>query len=157
MVFTSLCNIILLYSSRQPISLYSSISSAYRLTKLPLFNCTSATSFMYIKNNKGPSTDPCGTPDKTGVYGDSLPLRTKNCSLLKRYENKQFDICLFMPASEGALYVEQSQMPYSNRRKQCISPFPYLTTETSGVLHQSVQTQLTFLCGIPIVVKQVEQ
>ena len=33
-----------------------------------------AKSFMSVKNNKGPNTEPCGTPAKTSAHDEHLPF-----------------------------------------------------------------------------------
>ena len=40
-------------------------------------------SFMYMRNNKGPNTDPCGTPEGTVLYDDDdeLMLNVLRCHL----------------------------------------------------------------------------
>ena len=35
---------------------------------------------MYSKNNKGPNTDPCGTPDLTHNQSENVPLTTTLCN-----------------------------------------------------------------------------
>ena len=52
----------------------------------PSANGREDTEFMYIKNKRGPRTDPCGTPDRTWVSGDEAPSTTTYCFLLVRYE-----------------------------------------------------------------------
>ena len=40
---------------------------------------------MYVRNNSGPSTEPCGTPDdNTGREFDELPYTTNCCFLSER-------------------------------------------------------------------------
>ena len=41
-------------------------------------------SLMYVKNNKGPSTVPCGTPDNTSSLSDFVPSITTCCFLFER-------------------------------------------------------------------------
>ena len=36
-------------------------------------------SFIDMRNNKGPNTDPCGTPEGTVEYSDFLPFITTAC------------------------------------------------------------------------------
>ena len=41
-----------------------------------------AKSLIYERNNRGPKTEPWGTPDLTGSQGEEAPPRTtRNCSL----------------------------------------------------------------------------
>jgi len=37
---------------------------------------------IYIKNNKGPSTEPCGTPQETQLTDDWIPAIHVNCCRL---------------------------------------------------------------------------
>ena len=41
----------------------------------------SSKSLIYIKNNKGPNTDPCGTPLKTDFQFETSPSTTTHCLL----------------------------------------------------------------------------
>ena len=41
-------------------------------------------SFIYTRNNAGPSTEPCGTPDVTGMDSEVSPLTTTTCVRLAR-------------------------------------------------------------------------
>ena len=43
-------------------------------------------SFIYNKNNKGPSLDPCGTPAFTSKISDFWPSTTTTCFLFVKYE-----------------------------------------------------------------------
>jgi hypothetical protein len=60
--FRSSCNCIL--SLVLQISLYNKLTSAKRRTSDSVWL---GMSLMYVKNNKGPSTVPCSTPDNTSV------------------------------------------------------------------------------------------
>ena len=46
-------------------------------------------SLMYVKNNNGPSTDPCGTPKVTGEGGDVAPSQMTVWTLLVRNDSIQ--------------------------------------------------------------------
>ena len=52
----------------------------------------SFSSLMYIKNRIGPSTDPCGTPLKTGFQFESSPSTTTLCLLPVSHCSIQFII-----------------------------------------------------------------
>ena len=39
----------------------------------------SGKSFIYIKNNKGPKTEPCGTPARILVHFDVRPMSRTRC------------------------------------------------------------------------------
>ena len=43
-----------------------------------------ARSLMYIKKNKGPKIEPCGTPTSTGVHEEIWPFSTTLWSVLFR-------------------------------------------------------------------------
>ena len=46
-------------------------------------------SLMYVRNNSGPSTDPCGTPEVTGEEVDVAPSQMTVWILLVRKESIQ--------------------------------------------------------------------
>ena len=64
-------------SSGQVIFLWSKRSSAKR-TILPPDSCIPDKPSMYIRNNSGPRTEPCGTPEITLVGDESSPI-TPTC------------------------------------------------------------------------------
>ena len=43
-------------------------------------------SFMYIRNNKGPNTLPCGTPNMTSSGSDFSLRHSVNCVRFERYD-----------------------------------------------------------------------
>ena len=45
------------------------------------YETASCKSLMYKRNNKGPRTEPWGTPGKTGNHLEKQPLITTNCSV----------------------------------------------------------------------------
>ena len=45
---------------------------------------------MYTMKKRGPSTDPCGTPDCMTFLCDLLPLSNTNCVLLVKYDSIRF-------------------------------------------------------------------
>ena len=55
-----------------------------------LFNISKNKSFVYIINNKGPRMEPCGTPQRNFVYGDTWSLITIRCCLFAKYDVKNF-------------------------------------------------------------------
>lgn len=63
------------------IELYITQSSAYNRILEIIF---SGKSLMYNKNNSGPSTDPCGTPDDTLTVSDEQELKETYCVRLER-------------------------------------------------------------------------
>ena len=77
--FRSSCNCIL--SLVLQISLYNKLSSEKRQTSDSMWL---GMSLMYVKNNKGPSTVPCGTPDNTSSLSDFVPSSTTCCFLFER-------------------------------------------------------------------------
>ena len=83
----------------EPISiivhLWVKISSAYKLTPHVTI---SGKSFMYIRNNVGPSTEPCGTPEVTDRSGDSVPRTATLWLLWARKLWIQFTMFGFMPS-----------------------------------------------------------
>ena len=56
--------------------MYKFVSSANSLIEQPIFLTIS---FIYIKNNKGPKIEPCGTPALTGAQSDEAPFNTTRC------------------------------------------------------------------------------
>ena len=66
------------------IGLYYRMSFAYMVNFEPLDSSNVDTKFIYIRNSNGPSTEPCGTPDLTGVFSEHAPSTTTNwCLSLK--------------------------------------------------------------------------
>ena len=60
---------------------YKSVSSANSLTvEITPFGL----SLMYVRNNEGPNTDPCGTPEVTGEEVDVAPSQMTVWTLLAR-------------------------------------------------------------------------
>ena len=60
-------------SDRELIQRFMTVSSAKSLTlDLTCFGM----SFMYAKNRMGPSAEPCGTPEETGIVLELVPLVT---------------------------------------------------------------------------------
>ena len=57
----------------------TAVSSAKSLTLDQIF---SGRSFMYAKKRIGPKTEPCGTPEETGIELELVPLVTTDCFLL---------------------------------------------------------------------------
>ena len=57
----------------------------------------SSRSLMYIKNKIGPSTDPCGTPLKTGFQFETSPSTTTLCLLSVSHCCIQFIILIPIP------------------------------------------------------------
>ena len=52
---------------------------------------------MYKRKSKGPSTEPCGTPDVTGTSDEHSPSRTTVCDLPMRKDLIQEIVDLFTP------------------------------------------------------------
>ena len=52
------------------ITVYKAVSSAKSLTLD--FPC-SGRSFMYARKRIGPRTEPCGTPEETGIFSELIP------------------------------------------------------------------------------------
>ena len=48
------------------------------------FNIFGYVVYIYMKNNKGPNTDPCGTPEGTVLYSDFLPFLEDFLPFLER-------------------------------------------------------------------------
>ena len=68
-------------SDRELIHKYMAVSSAKSLTLDITF---SGRSFMYAKKRIGPRTEPCRTPDETGIELELVPLETNGCFLLSK-------------------------------------------------------------------------
>ena len=47
---------------------------------------------MYVKNSRGPSTEPCGTPEITGAGKDDLPFTTTFCARRWSYHIGEWSI-----------------------------------------------------------------
>ena len=45
---------------------------------------------IYIKNNRGPRTEPCGTPQEMGYKSEDSPLKYTYCFLPLRYDWNHF-------------------------------------------------------------------
>ena len=60
---------------------YMAVSSAKSLT---LDLTCSGRSFIYAKKRMGPRTEPCRTPDETGILSEEIPLMTTTCFLLSK-------------------------------------------------------------------------
>ena len=90
--FRSSCNCILSLVLR--ISLYNKLSSAKRRTS---YSVWLGMSLMYVKNNKGPSTVPCGIPDNTSSLYDFIPSSTSCCFLFERKYLIHALVCPRMP------------------------------------------------------------
>ena len=60
---------------------HMAVSSAKRLT---LDLTCSGRSFIYTKERMGPRTEPCGTPNETGILSGLMPLMTTACFLLSK-------------------------------------------------------------------------
>ena len=68
-------------SDNQLIARYMAVSSAKSLT----LDCTcSGTSLIYARKRMGTRTEPCGTPEDTGVLSELIPLITTDCFLLSK-------------------------------------------------------------------------
>jgi len=76
---------------------------------------------MYIRNRRGPSTDPCGTQESTDEYRDDLPITTllfgicKLGSLISNagYDSQGSTVAVCLPA----VYGVQNQKPFSDPKK----------------------------------------
>ena len=60
---------------------YMAVSSAKSLT---LDLTWSGRSFMYARNKMGPRTEPCGTPEETGIVPEWKLFVTTDCFLLSK-------------------------------------------------------------------------
>ena len=63
------------------IARYKAVSSVKSLT---LDLTCSDRSFMYARKRIGPRTEPCGTPENTGIYSELIPLITTACFPLSK-------------------------------------------------------------------------
>ena len=61
---------------------YMAVSSEKSLT---LNHTCSGRSFMYARNKMGPRTEPCGTPEKTGIVPEWKPFVTTDCFQVYTY------------------------------------------------------------------------
>ena len=60
---------------------YMAVPSAKSLT---LDLTCSGRSFICAKKRTGPRTEPCGTPDETGILSEEIPLMATACFLLSK-------------------------------------------------------------------------
>ena len=63
------------------IARYKAVLSAKSLT--PDLAC-SGRSFMYARKKIGPRTEPCGTPEETGIFSELIPLIITACFRLSK-------------------------------------------------------------------------
>ena len=54
-------------------------------------------SLIYIRNNNGPNTEPCGTPYGLGSFELLKPLISMDCVLFKRYDSNQLLVIPLIP------------------------------------------------------------
>ena len=52
---------------------------------------------IYIRNSKGPSTDPCGTPWVTSILSETVSLTIVCWILFVRYDSNQLSVTPLMP------------------------------------------------------------
>ena len=69
-------------------------SAKWKLVELCIHWCKS---FMYIRNRRGPKTDPWGTPCSVRVRSDFSPSIDTNCCLSVRYDLNQLLLMSDMP------------------------------------------------------------
>ena len=80
------------------IARYKAVSSAKSLT---LDLTCSGRSFMYARKRIGPRTEPCGTPEETGIFSELIPLITTACfSIIQKVLNP------FKSVSSDAIMVK---------------------------------------------------
>ena len=76
------------------IARYKAVSSEKSLT---LDLTCSGRSFMYARKRIGPRTEPCGTPEETGIFSELIPLITKACFRLSKKSLIHFRVSPLMP------------------------------------------------------------
>ena len=76
------------------IARYEAVSSAKSLT---LDLTCSGRSFMYARKRIGPRTEPCGTPEETGIFSELIPLITTACFRLSKKSLIHFRVSPLMP------------------------------------------------------------
>ena len=76
------------------IARYKAVSSAKNLT---LDLTCSGRSFMYARKRIGPRTEPCGTPEETGIFSELNPLFTMACFRLSKKSLIHFRVSPLMP------------------------------------------------------------
>ena len=72
----------------------SAESSAY---KRSLHLTAAFISLTYIRNKRGPSSDPCGTPHLTDLNSEKTPEISTTCTLHHKYEINQFTAAWLTP------------------------------------------------------------
>ena len=75
---------------------YNKLSSANNRNCVP-GDIPLCISFMYIRNKRGPSTVPCGTPDSTGAGSDTAPSTTTTWLLLDRKDSIHLSVDALIP------------------------------------------------------------
>ena len=65
-------------------------------TKLSLDLTCPGRSFMYARKRIGPRTEPCGTPEETGIFSELIPLITTACFRLSKKSFIHFRVSSLM-------------------------------------------------------------
>ena len=99
------------------------------------------------KNNSGPRTMSCGTPDKTGAHWDFAPLTTTLCYLLHRNESihtKVFHLCHILGVCISEVNEEGCQTLFEVQ---------YLLDPVSKILAQSFITVINWVSQLRFFLK----
>ena len=76
------------------IARYKAVSSAKSLT---LELTCSGRSFMYARKRVGPRSEPCGTPEETGIFSELIQLITTACFRLSKKSLIHFRVSPLIP------------------------------------------------------------
>ena len=129
----------------------SAASSANMLMSPYLIH--SGTVFTYIRNSKGPKTDPWGTPQVVGWSVDRVPLQITLCWWLVRYEENQSSSVPEIPKVESFFKGSRcltvlNALARSKKQLQTLGRCPYLVA--TCLLQSTVQCELIASHGIRV-------
>ena len=101
-------NSLLRISSISDTSLLEASSAESSAYKRSLHLTAAFISLTYIRNKRGPSIDPCGTPHVTDLNSEKTPEISTACTLPPKYEINQFTAAWLTPKDQGmALNMER--------------------------------------------------
>ena len=90
-------------SDNELIARYMAVSAAKSLT--PDRTC-SGRSLIYARKRMGPRTEPCGTPEDTGMLSELITLITTDCILLSKKPLIHFSVSPHPECRKSAMFEE---------------------------------------------------